>query len=111
MIEETMKKHLAARLDVPVYMELPEKPPAAFVLVEKTGGGRSGHICTATAAIQAYAGTLLEAARLNEAVKRAMDSLALLPEVCAARLNSDYNFTDTAMKRYRYQAVYDITHY
>ena len=35
MIEETVRKHLAGELDVPVYMELPEKPPAAFVLVEK----------------------------------------------------------------------------
>ena len=108
MIEETVRKHLAGELDVPVYMELPEKPPAAFVLVEKTG---SNHIESSMMAVQAYAGTMLEAAQLNEAVKQAMDSLALLSEVCAARLNSDYNFTDTASKLYRYQAVYDITHY
>ena len=111
MIEETVRKHLAGELDVPVYMELPEKPPAAFVLVEKTGSERSNHIESSLMAVQAYAGTMLEAAQLNEAVKQAMDSLALLSEVCAARLNSDYNFTDTASKLYRYQAVYDITHY
>ena len=106
MIEETVRKYLAGELDVPVYMELPEKPPAAFVLVEKTGSERSNHIESSMMAVQAYAGTMLEAAQLNEAVKQAMDSLALLSEV-----NSDYNFTDTASKLYRYQAVYDITHY
>ena len=26
-------------------------------------------------------------------------------------LNTDYNFTDTAQRRYRYQAVFDIIHY
>ncbi len=42
----------------------------------------------------------------NETVKLAMDSLDELAEVCRVQLNSDYNFTDTASKRYRYQAVF-----
>ena len=62
-------------------------------------------------AVQSYAGSLLEAAQLNDQVKQAMDSLPELAGIGAARLNSDYNFTDTASKRYRYQAVYDVTHY
>ena len=62
-------------------------------------------------AVQSYAGNLLEAAQLNDQVKQAMDSLPELADIGAARLNSDYNFTDTASKRYRYQAVYDVTHY
>ena len=36
---------------------------------------------------------------------------AALPEIGAVHLNSDYNFTDTAAKRYRYQAVFDVTYY
>ena len=34
-----------------------------------------------------------------------------LEDICAVRLNTDYTFTDTASKRFRYQAVFDITHY
>lgn len=111
MIEETVLNHLADQLDAPVYMEVPEAPPNTFVLVEKTGSGRKNRISSAVLAVQSYGPTLYEAAALNEKVKAAMDALPELDEVCAARLNSDYNYTDTQSKRYRYQAVYDITHY
>lgn len=54
---------------------------------------------------------MYDAARLNERVKAAMDSAAELDAVSASRLNSDYNFTDTTTKRYRYQAVYDLVYF
>ena len=31
--------------------------------------------------------------------------------ISAVRFDSDYNFTDTDTKHYRYQAVFEITHY
>ena len=31
--------------------------------------------------------------------------------VSRAALNTDYNYTDTVTKRYRYQAVYDFIYY
>ena len=34
-----------------------------------------------------------------------------LADICHCELNSNYNYTDTARKRYRYQAVFYITHY
>ena len=40
-----------------------------------------------------------------------MEDLADLDEVSACRLNSDYNFTDTTTKHYRYQAVFDLVFY
>ncbi len=111
MIETIILNHLVAALDVPVLMEVPKNPPDTFVVLEKTGGGQRNRIHSALFAVQSYAPSLLQAAQLNEQVKAAMDTLPALDAVCAARLNSDYNFTDTASKRYRYQAVYDITHY
>jgi len=51
------------------------------------------------------------AAALNELVKNAVDSLIELDEIASVKLNTDYNFTDTTTKKYRYQAVYDIKHY
>lgn len=53
--------------------------------------------------------SLLRAAEINEAAKAAMDTLPERPEVFRSALNSDYNYTDTETKTYRYQAVYDIT--
>lgn len=111
MIEQIILDYLSARLGVPVYMEVPPTPPPSFVVLEKTGGGRTDCISRATLAVQSYAPTLLEAARLNEAVKAAMDDAIDLDEVSRSALNSDYNFTDTASKRYRYQAVYDVVYY
>ena len=98
--------------EIPAFMEMPEKYPAApFVLVEKTGGGKENHICRATIAVQSYGSTLYEAAQTNERVKARMEHMTKLDEIAKVRLNSDYNFTDRALKRYRYQAVFDITHY
>lgn len=93
------------------YMQKPENPPSEYVLIEKTGSSRTNYINTATIALQSYAGSLYSAALLNEEVKRAMDNSIALDEICSASLNSDYNFTDTTTKEYRYQAVYDIVHY
>lgn len=111
MIEETLLNHLASKLSVPVRMEIPQKPPVSFVTLEKTGSGSKNKIKEATFAIQSHADTLLAAAQLNENVKAVMDGFAELDEVCRCKLNTDYNFTDTSTKTYRYQAVYDITHY
>ena len=113
MIEQIVLEHLAAALEVPVGMEVSAGTDRAaqFVVLEKTSSSRADHLCTAQFAVQSYGPTLLAAMELNEQVKAAMDGLDELDEVVSSRLNSDYNFTDTATKRSRYQAVYDVTHY
>ena len=111
MIEKTILDYLSERMAVTVYLELPPDPPERCVVLEKTGSGKSNFIYSATIAIQSYAESLYQAASLNEEVKTLMDNAVCLTEVASSRLNSDYNFTDAATKRYRYQAVYDITYY
>ena len=39
-----------------------------------------------------------------------MAGIVELPDVSRSALNSDYNYTDTDTKTYRYQAVYDLTY-
>ena len=111
MIEKIILDHLNANLDVPVMMEYPAKPPEAFVVIEKTAGGEENHIMSSMFAIQSIHKTLFKAAELNESVKAAMKNLVIHDEVSSCSLNTDYNFTDPETKRYRYQAVYDITHF
>ena len=112
MIETIVLNHLMTELNMTdVYMEVPEDPPDSFIVVEKTGGDRENHIYQSSIAVQSYGATLLAAATLNDSVKAAMDSLINEKEVTKAAYDSDYNFTDTETKRYRYQCVYDITHY
>ena len=111
MIELVILNHLKERLDVPVFMEKPTNAPSEYVLFEKTGGGRNETMPSATFAFQSYSTSLFKAAVLNEAVKNEVDHLILLDEIRGITLNTDYNFTDTTTKQYRYQAVYDIKHY
>lgn len=109
MIETTLLTYLKSELPCPVVFErVSNKPP--FVLIEKTGTSRGNRITTSTFALQSYGETMAKSADLNEAVKIAMDNFITLDEISASFLNSDYNFTNTATKEYRYQCVYDIVH-
>ena len=94
MIEETIRSFLAARLDVPVRLSVPTPAPARFVVVEKTGSGYEDGIYSATIAVQSYGpaatshdGTL-DAAKLNELVKAAMQDADNLPQLVRCDLYS-----------------------
>ena len=111
MIEKTILDYLGEHLTVPVYMEEPINKPASYVLIERTGSSESNLVETTTLALQSYGASLYDAAVLNMAVKARIKQAVELPSVSAVYINSDYNFTDTETKRYRYQCVAVVTHY
>lgn len=111
MIEKTVLDYLSDKLTVPVYAEVPEDVPASYVIIEKTGGGMENQIWTATLAIKCVAASLFYAAELNDAVIAAMLGIADDANVSKCSLNSNYNFTDTRTKEYRYQAVFDLVYF
>ena len=82
-----------------------------YIVVEKTGSNDSNYIKRATIAIQSYSISLYKASCLNEKIKDTMQKLIEKDEISRVKLNSDYNFTDTQKKKYRYQAIYEITYY
>ena len=92
-------------------MEEPEKPPKRYLLIEKVGSAEENYISSVVIAVQSYAESLYQAAELNRTVKKAMWAATDLDEISGCRLNSDYNYTDKETKRYRYQAVFDVTYY
>lgn len=98
------------RIGTNVFMEVPEKPPKAYIVVDKTGSGRENRINRATFAIQSISKTSkLEAAEINEAVKEVMDRFAEeSSRIYSCRLDTDYHFSNPQTKEYRYQAVYNI---
>lgn len=119
MIEVVLKNYLEGALDgVPVFLEMPETPSGRysqmlnrFVLIGRIAGGKVDQIHSASFALQSYSlVSLYDAAALDEAVRDAMDDFDGVENIGMARLASNYNFTDTSTKRYRYQAVYDITY-
>lgn len=111
MIEKTILDHLKTELNVPVYVDVPANPPTQRVVIEKTGGGIDSYVRHSVVTIQSYAASRYEAAVLNEAVVAAMYNAVMLADVSAVELNSDYDYTNTATKEYRYQAVFEIVHY
>lgn len=110
MIERTVLDYISANLIHPCYTER-NGQKGEYYVIEKVGGGESNHIKRASIAVQSYADSMFRAAELNEAVKELMRGIVSLSEVSSCRLDSDYNFTDTATKKYRYQAVFDLIYY
>ncbi len=111
MIELLIKSFLESKLPQRVYMEFPSKPPERFFLLRRSGQGREDMLETSTLVLDSYAESLLEAARLNEIGKAAMDELSELDEITSSKRSGDYPLEDVQNKRYRYQAVQTITHY
>lgn len=110
MIEKVLLEYLEDNLDVPVVYEAPAQI-TSYVLIDKTGSSRRNTIVTSTFAIQSYGASLLEAAELSKTVEGVMDSFWREDGITRVELDTDYNFTNTATKQYRWQAVYRITHY
>lgn len=111
MIELIILDHLNSKLNVPVSLEKPSAQTDSYVVFEKTSSDKTNHLPSATFAFQSYGKSLYDSVVLNEEVKTAVESLIELDEIRGLDLNSDYNFTDTTTKEYRYQAVYDIRYY
>ena len=111
MVETIILEYLGTALNVPAYMEVPENPPEEYVVIEKTSSRMTNQLKGATLALQSIAPSLYEAALLNETVKTAMNSAVALPAIARCHLETDYNFTNTATKQYRYQAIYDLVFY
>lgn len=112
MIELIILNYLTnALVSIPVYVTEPENPPECYIKIEKTGSGARNWIRTATIAVQSYGTSMLDAATLNERVVEAMLAVPSLDEISRCELNSDYNFTDPETRRFRYQAVFDLTYF
>lgn len=111
MIESSIIEHLT-QCGLRAFAEEPSGgADLPFYIVERTGGGEDERIPRATIAVQAYGATLLAAATACEAVKTAMASLVERADVSACRCTNSYNYTDTARKKYRYQAIFSVVYY
>lgn len=114
MIETIVREYLI-RSDIEkigknVFLETPEDAPQEYIVIEKTASGDADRIESAMIAVQSISKKrLLNAASINEAVKECMKAFAEESnEIYSCRLNSDYNFTNTSTKEYRYQAVFNL---
>ena len=111
IIEEVVRDYLDEQLTVPVLLQRTQKMTVPYVMIEKTGGGQTNRINSATIAVQSIGGSIHVASDLNKQVKAVMDGIVELSGISNVSLNSDYNFTDEERDEYRYQAVFELTHY
>lgn len=111
MVEKIVKDYLQSSLGIPVRLEEEDDLGNEYALIEKTGSGKENHVESATLAVQSFSTSLYGAATLNERVKAAMEKIIELDDISKCELNSDYNYTDTNRKKYRYQAVFDIVYF
>lgn len=111
MIEKAICDYLSEKLDCRVLPEKPSRPFGRMVFVERTSG-RGRFIKETTMAVQSYETSMYKAAELNDAVIAAMETIAEeVTNITRCELNSNYNYTDTSTKEYRYQAVFTVYHY
>ena len=110
MIEGIVIDYLSDALSVPVSGEITDKHPKQ-VTVSRGGSTEDDYIETAMIVIDSYANTMLQAAELNDSVKKEMKRIVELDSISACYLVTDYMHTHTAGKRYRYQAVFNITYF
>lgn len=110
MIEKILLDYINQKSKVKAFMEKP-KSLQTYVLIEKVGGGEPNHLKSATLAIKSIAPSLFKTAELNEEVKNIMKAAIELDAIAKIELNTDYNFTDSDSKEYRYQAVFDVIYY
>ena len=111
MIIKDILDYIGDELTEPCYCEEPDAPPASYVLLDQKGQSKTEHIKYTRLAFNSIAPSMYEAAELAEKVIVAVESAIELDNICKIELNSNYNFTDTSSKRYRYQTLFDITHY
>lgn len=115
MIELILLNYLKSELDYPIYLEEPTRDdngnPKNCIVFEKTGSVEKNKLKSATFAFKSYGESMYKAAMLNEELKSVLEDGIKLDDIAKIKLNSDYNFTDTETKRYRYQAVFDIKYY
>ena len=112
IIEEVVRNYLKTAIEeCPVYLDIPADPPDEFIAIDKTGGSMRNWLGSATIAVQSHARSRYRAAVINEEAKAKMLAIVSLKEIAGCHLSGDYNFTNTATKWNRYQAVFEITHY
>ena len=111
MIEKVVLDYLNSVLEYPTYTQEQKNGEKYFYLIQKVGSSVDNKIDTSMVAVQSYAPSRYEAAEMNYAMIEAMDDIIQLDEIGKCKKNSDYDYTDTSKKRYRYQALFEIVHY
>lgn len=89
--------------------EVPDPRPEQFVSIERTGGASDSVVVDRpTIAVQCWAKTREDAARLAYEIDALIDELQTIPNITYAQRNALYNFPDLKGQHARYQIILDL---
>ena len=91
------------------YADVPNPMPAAFVTVERTGGGARDQVDSPTLAVQCWAGRRADAAEMADEVCRELEAMSGTGGFGAVTVQSVYNWPDAQSRKARYQIVVSAT--
>ena len=92
------------------YLEQDEET-GKYIIIEKTGSSTQDFITTASIVIKSYADSKYEVAQLNEKIKDVMlYQFIENDDISSVKLVTDYPYPDTAIKKERYQALFEIVY-
>lgn len=111
MIEEKISSYLRCMLDIEVGMQQPDEETGKYIIIEKTGSSTQNFITTASIVIKSYADSKYDVAQLNEKIKDVMlYQLIEDDDISSVKFVTDYPYPDTAIKKERYQALFEIVY-
>ena len=110
MIEVDVIKYLSQTLGVSVTGEKPTKKPNEYVVIETIDGGRTNLINAVTISIMSYAGTLLNASKLNDRVREAMYDIVALDDISSCKLGGGSQAIDKQTKEYAYESIFNLVY-
>lgn len=113
-VEGVLRAYLQSKLGIPVYVAVPENPPADFATVERTGGGdgRTPVSENPTVVVDYWGGTRARAWNLANRGDGALVAFESEPGISRVDFNSTcVHYPDYASGHERYESTYSITTY
>ena len=110
LIEMKVKEYLDSVFEdtgVEVRMEMPEDISGSFIVISIVNRSSKDHVNNVTLEFSSYAPTKLEAARLDETVREAMDDISSLPDI-SGHFGGGNDDIDSVIKKYRYRCYYNL---
>lgn len=106
-VEQAIIQGLAAA-GFEAHANAPDPRPAAFVTVERTGGGVRDGVDSAVLAVQCWADRRKAAADMTDSVREALFGLQASGGLGGIRVTHVYNWPDIDSKMARYQMTVEV---
>lgn len=111
MIEEVLIR-LLNTAGFKTFTEVEDNMPEAYVIIERTGNSRNNKISKPIVAFRCCSESMYKAAELCESLEKfILEELPGQENIAGVTLNTDYNYTDTETKTYRYCALFVFTYH